>query len=47
MAYIKVDHSKFEGAASAVDSYVTLMKNKMRLFTLSVLHKDNHGFATK
>ena len=30
MAYIKVDHSKFEGAASAVDSYVTLMKNKMR-----------------
>lgn len=30
MAYIKVDHSKFEGAASAVDGYVTLMKNKMR-----------------
>ncbi len=30
MAYIKVDHSKFEGAASAVDSYVNLMKNKMR-----------------
>lgn len=30
MAYIKVDHSKFEEAASAVDSYVTLMKNKMR-----------------
>ena len=30
MAYIKVDHSKFEDAASAVDSYVTLMKNKMR-----------------
>lgn len=29
MAYIKVDHSKFEGAASAVDGYVTLMKNKM------------------
>ena len=30
MAYIKVDHSKFESAASAVDGYVTLMKNKMR-----------------
>lgn len=29
MAYIKVDHSKFEDAASAVDSYVTFMKNKM------------------
>lgn len=29
MAYIKVDHSKLETAASAVDSYVTLMKNKM------------------
>ena len=29
MAYIKVDHSKFEAAASAVDKYVTLMKNKM------------------
>lgn len=30
MAYIKVDHSKFESAASAVDRYVNLMKNKMR-----------------
>ena len=30
MAYIKVDHSKFENAASAVDSYVGLMKSKMR-----------------
>lgn len=30
MAYIKVNHSKFESAASAVDGYVTLMKNKMR-----------------
>ena len=30
MAYIKVDHSKFEPAASAIDSYVTLMKSKMR-----------------
>lgn len=30
MAYIKVDHSKFEGAASAIDSYVKLMKNKMQ-----------------
>ena len=30
MAYMKVNHSKFESAASAVDGYVTLMKNKMR-----------------
>lgn len=30
MAYIKVDHSKFEGAAAAVDTYVTTLKNKMR-----------------
>lgn len=30
MAYIKVDHSKFESAATAVDNYVTLMKNKMK-----------------
>lgn len=30
MAYIKVDHSKFESAAVAVDKYTTLMKNKMR-----------------
>lgn len=29
MAYIKVDHSKFESTASVVDSYVTLMRNKM------------------
>ena len=29
MAYIKVDHSKFEGAASAIDDYVSLMRNKM------------------
>lgn len=29
MAYIKVDHSKFAGTASAVDKYVTLLKNKM------------------
>lgn len=28
--YIKVDHSKFEAAATAVDNYVALMKNKMR-----------------
>ena len=26
---------------------IFLMKNKVRLFTLSVLHKGNHGFATK
>ena len=30
MAYIKVNHSKFESTANAVDKYVTLMKNKMR-----------------
>lgn len=30
MAYIRVNHSKFESTAAAVDSYVTLMKNKMR-----------------
>lgn len=29
MAYIKVDHSKFTGAANAIDSYVTQMKRKM------------------
>ena len=29
MAYIKVDHSKFESAASALDDYVVLMKSKM------------------
>ena len=29
MAYIKVDHSKFESAAVAIDDYLTLMKNKM------------------
>ena len=29
MAYIKVDHSKLENAASAVETYVTLMKGKM------------------
>ena len=30
MAYIKVDHSKFEETASAIDTYVSLMKNNMR-----------------
>lgn len=29
MAYIKVDHSKFESAASAIDSYIGLMRRKM------------------
>ena len=29
MAYIKVDHSKFESAASAIDTYIRLMKSKM------------------
>ena len=29
MAYIKVDHSRFEDAASAIDSYISLMKRKM------------------
>lgn len=30
MAYIKVDHSKFEAAAEEVDEYVALLKSKMR-----------------
>ncbi len=30
MAYLRVDYSKFEVAASAIDSYVSSMKNKMR-----------------
>lgn len=30
MAYIKVDHSRFEEAASAIDSYVESMKKKMQ-----------------
>lgn len=29
MAYIKVDHSKFEAAASEIEKYVSLMKKKM------------------
>ena len=29
MAYIKVDHSKFESAARAIDNYVSDMKTKM------------------
>lgn len=29
MAYIRVDHSKFETAASAIDAYVSSMKTKM------------------
>lgn len=29
MAYIKVDHSKFEKAADEIDAYVKLMKEKM------------------
>lgn len=29
MAYIKVDHSKFEPTAASIDSYVSLMKSKM------------------
>lgn len=29
MAYIKVDHSKFEAAASAIETYLAQMKNKM------------------
>ena len=28
--YIKVDHSKFEAAASEIETYVSSMKNKMR-----------------
>ena len=27
--YIRVDHSKFESAASAIETYVAKMKNKM------------------
>lgn len=30
MAYIKVDHSKFSGAVSAVDDYVGQLKSKMK-----------------
>lgn len=30
MAYIKVDHSKFESAATEVDKYTTLLKNQMK-----------------
>lgn len=30
MAYIKVDHSKFFNAANEIDSYVKLMKDKMK-----------------
>ena len=30
MAYLRVDYSKFEAAASAIDTYVASMKNKMR-----------------
>lgn len=29
MAYIKVDHSKFGSAVSAIDTYVSQMKSKM------------------
>lgn len=29
MAYIKVDHSKFEAAASAIDTYVSNARKKM------------------
>ena len=30
MAYIKVDHSKFENAAAEVDKYTTFLKQKMK-----------------
>jgi WXG100 family type VII secretion target len=30
MAYIKVDHSKFEDAASEIDEYVTYLRKQMR-----------------
>lgn len=29
MAYIKVDHSKFEGTADSIEAYVKLLKQKM------------------
>lgn len=31
MAYIKVDHSKFEKAASEIEAYVKVLKQKMTL----------------
>lgn len=37
MAYIKVDHSKFENAASEIDEYVSLLKDKMKTARLEVL----------
>lgn len=36
MSYIKVDHSKFETAASAMDSYIAEMKRKMTSIELAV-----------
>lgn len=30
MAYIKVDHSKFEGTAKAIDDYVNTLNKKMK-----------------
>lgn len=30
MAYIRVDHSRLEATASAVDTYVTFLNNKMK-----------------
>ena len=54
MAYIKVDHSKFEETASAIDTYVSLMKNNMRgaqgeVTTLSSSWKgtDSTQFSTE
>lgn len=46
MAYIKVDHSKFESAASAIDAYVKVLKQKMNLcqmdlMTLSIVWKGD------
>ena len=36
MAYIKVDHSEFQKAASEIDEYVTLLNKKMRQSQLEV-----------
>lgn len=37
MAYIKVDHSKFEHAATAIDNYIANHKRKMNSVDSSVL----------
>lgn len=41
MAYINVDHSKFEDAASAIDTYVNSMKHKMTRAQFEVTYLTN------